>query len=195
MGDDDKTPPRGHKKPRARSQWDDDRRANVGKKHRTAPHGIPVVTQDQIDELEQAVGVPEFAGEENTKPIELMSDEGAFLNERINRVNERIRRNRTKSSNEVLDALGKRPPNERITAIETRLKIIIAILAAIGSVAIGAAITVAKGLYERGQEDGALHVRVENLERGVAELQRELGMPDRYLRQVLPFPTQKGPQP
>lgn len=149
-------------------------------------------SRDQLDELEAALvergGAPESVDdEENTKPIALsLSNEAAFLNARIDRLKGEVKRSKTSTANRITDAMGSRPPNERLTAIETRLKIAFAILAAVGSVAAGAAVTVAKGLYERGQVDGQHEIRLQNVERAVDSIERALGMPGSYFEQLLP---------
>lgn len=194
-GDDDSTPPRGN---RPSSHWDDNKRAEIGAKHRvkTSPHGVPIM---QLDELEAAVGGDpsdrdedeEVTGPQDLHELGPLTAREMELWESLNREKRANRARARKQSNQLVAAMGDRPPNERLTAIETRLKLLYAILGAIATLALGAVVTVAKGLYERGAADGAAEMRTKDLERRVEFLERGL-TPDRVLHSLLPL---GGPQP
>lgn len=175
MPDDrDKTPAPRVRRQQTQTERDfDGLRARAEREQRT--HG------DQVDDLADAIGdaTPEAVDwdEHVTKPHDIpdigdlvlarYQSDPAYraLWTRVDHARADMRRSRRRTADQITEAIGAKPPNERLTKIETRLKIVWAILAAVGSVAAGAAVTVAKGLYERGETDGAHEIRLQQVER------------------------------
>lgn len=184
-----------HKPPgRLQSQTERDLQGAAARRDRQSRpvHGYPIA-RDQVDELADALepddGTPEREVDDVTKPhdipeigdfvLEAYNNDLAFrtLWDRVDSTKREMRRSKTSTDDKFLEALGKRPPNARFTALETRVKIIWAILAAVGAIAAGAAVTVAKGLYERGETDGQHEIRLQQLERNVERLEHVLERP------------------
>ncbi len=139
--------------------------------------------RDQIAELEEAIPLPLPPDQDITRPGHLdLSEEAEFTNERIDRLKRALQRAKSDTADRILKALGSRPPNERLTRIETRLKIVLLVLAAIGTAALGALVTVAQGLYHRGEEDGVMQTRVQQLEHRLEQFE-----------QLFPFANQRHP--
>lgn len=144
--------------------------------------------RDQLGELEAAIGgvVQERLDDYVTKPhdipdigdvvLDRYNSDPAYraLWNRVDSARKDQRRSRTESANQITEAMGKRPPNERLTQAETRIKILWAIVAAIGTLAAGSAVTVAKGLYERGETDGQHEIRLQNVEHATDQLNHRL---------------------
>lgn len=177
--DDDRTPPR-HRPRRHQTQDDRDREGYAARRERDAR------ARDQVDELADVSddAVPQRARWEDERtqpvifdedgracPIEL-SKEGRFLNGRIDRLKGETRRGKKSTADQIAEAMGKRPPNERLTRLETRLKIVLVVLGAIGTAALGAVVTVAQGLYSRGETDGAHEQRLLQVERELHQLEQ-----------------------
>lgn len=162
--------------------------------------------RDQVDELADAIDEdgavtrPIPHDEELTSPremLELDDNDARFtaIWNRIDRLILAVGRGKRDTADRITDAMGKRPPNERLTSVETRVKIIWVILAAIGTFALGSAITVAKGLYERGETDGQHEIRLQQVERELERLDHEF-IDGRRHSEPPPFlQIPKGPTP
>lgn len=191
--DDSDAPPRAS---RPRSHWNDDERVAVGAKHRAPAHGVPI---SQLEDLAESLGDGEpehdddgdIAGPQELNELGPLTPREAELWQSLNREKRANRARAKRQSNDLMAAMGARPPNERLAAIERRVKLFDKILVGLATLALGSVITVAKGLYERGAADGAAEMRTKDLERRVEFLERGL-TPDRVLHSLLPL---GGPQP
>jgi len=174
-GDDDDTPRITR---RARSHWGDTERAEVGRGHR----------RDQLAELEDAVGVPEPRAEaDDTKPLHLTTLGELEIWERIDRLKDSVRRGHKDTGDQILAAMGDRPPNERLATLETRVRITSGILAAIGIIALGSVIATGTVLYQRGEAAGEVEQRLKTLEQRADHDEARLDQLERAL-----YSTRRG---
>lgn len=173
---------------RPRSHWGDDER---GARHRE---------QRQLEQLGDAA--PVRADDEITSPYELicrepsgpeaelaaqiaarldidpkspLAEQLAKVTLRANEVKAEGLRARRESANQLLEVAGtKGPPIDRLDKLERKVRVLWAALGVAGTLAGGSAATVAKGLYQRGSEDGALQIRIDHLERDNERLRIEI---------------------
>jgi hypothetical protein len=174
---------------------DEARALDALKRRRSSPLGVPVVTVDPPSD-----GIPDAERDEITSPVDLLAREltdaerelcdkigearhispqsPATISDLIKVLghNERAdKRARRDSANRDMEIAGsKGPPLERLEKVEGRMRIVWALLCAIGTAATGSAVTVAKGLYEKGADEGALKIKLEHLERDAERLRLEL---------------------
>jgi hypothetical protein len=171
----------------------------LARRRRSSPLGVPIVAADEPSD-----GTPLESSDEITSPVDLLAreptdDETEMCRElvaktsyispqspatisdfikvvkRLNDVKTEERRARRDSANRDLELAGaKGPPLERLSAIEHKMRIVWALLVAIGTAAAGSIVTVAKGLYERGEGEGAQKIRLEHFERDNERLRVEL---------------------
>lgn len=200
----------GDDKPRRPTYWGDEERAQVGAPHRR-PTPLPF---DAVPEPRDP--------DEVTSPVELLlrepTDEdreyARELDEKLTgrslqspatyadllkvaaalaTVKKDSKRERRESANQTLQvAASKLPPLERLDTIERKVRVMWALLGAALTAAAGSAITVGKGLYERGASEGAQQYRMERLEKDVERLERELRMERRRTDYPLPVIAPKG---
>lgn len=71
-------------------------------------------------------------------------------------------------------AAAKTPSLERLAAVERQIKTARWAIGVVATAALGSALTVAKGLYERGADDGALRQRIEHQDRDIDRLRLEI---------------------
>lgn len=190
----------------------DSDRVEIGKAHRsaaTAPRGVPILDAVPVltdpDEVTSPVELllRELTEEERQYRRELDEKLGAHtsieapathgdllkLAMAFASLKKEDRRARRKSADHTLEVLGEKgPPIERLSAVERKMRVVWALLAAAGTAAAGSLITVAKGLYERGADDGAARVRLERIEKDVERLERDV----RMNRARLDYPVTKG---
>jgi hypothetical protein len=178
---------------------DEARALEALKRRRSSPLGIPIVTADEPSD-----GTPEPTDPDAvTSPVDLLARElneheqemcnrlGAARHispqspatisdlikviARVNDVKVEDRRSRRGSADRALEVLGEKgPPLERLAKVEGRMRIVWAVLITAATLATGSAVTVAKGLYEKGADEGALKIKLEHIERDAERLRIEL---------------------
>ena len=218
-------------KPRraASSRWDDDKRATDGRDHRkrTTPTGhrtVPDATPEPTPEDEDSDGTP-LSGDDLPSDAELTGPSERVLADPIaldlwhhaDHVARRAVR-RGQRANDRINAVHADAGNHTGAAVkkqQTQVRVIWGLLVAIGTASGGSLIAVAKGLYEKGADEGALKIRLEHFERDLERNRLELrdlrdriddrnngrngrrrfdSQPDRagFLTPPLPAPAPKG---
>lgn len=177
---------------RAPSIMGDEARANIGRAHRKKPTPLPfdaVPEPSDPDEVTSPVALllRELTDDEQQQRDELcetqrISPQSPATVEQLLKVaaglaavKKQEKRDRRESANQALEVLGKKgPPIERLDALERKMRLVWALLGAAGTAAAGSIVTVGKGLYERGADEGALKIRLEHHERDAERLRVEL---------------------
>jgi len=112
--------------------WGDTMRVEVGSKHRNGEVGS--------DELEEEVSTDDFQVQDFTKPTHIDLDvtppetpvkvvQFLELWDRVDRMKLDAKRSKHSTANQIMQAMGKRPPAERLARIDTKVRIIWALLA------------------------------------------------------------------
>ena len=233
MSNDDKTPrQRGLRLSGTRGHMNDDERAEVGALHRlrdrtlTAPRGVPVhigIDDKTPPPTSETWAEPEsLAGVDLTAPNDLiMGDPVAeHIWAHVANVWDRIEKSHRATANRVLDLAASSGPKavddlkievgvlrDDVKMLKRDSRLLKILITAALTAAGGAVITVAKGIYERGEREGGDAVRLEHVERAIDRLRDDI---DRIPRQhasilklghpelatdMLPLPASKGPVP
>lgn len=123
---------------------------------RSHPLGVPIL--NQLDELEAAVPRGEFADEEPSAVTAAIERDPA-----LRRLRDQLVTEATDRANQIVAALGDKPPEERMSALERRLRRYRALIIAIAIPAASSTIVVAKYLMDKAAADERAKLEREQL--------------------------------